>query len=534
MFPENELKDGVPSGALFHQNMLVPMDYRWNNVAITEGWFFFVHKVQDFFVNEIFWPVVKDHRLYFGRLSAVVEGAGKRRVFAIGNYVRQSLLRPVHDWAMNVLKRIPMDGTFDQEKPIRALRKLRCRDVYSFDLKSATDRFPLRFIYQVLHLYFGPRVASCIAHGALGLSSYEVSGLLKKKRTNHPRLVSFVVGQPLGYLGSWPLFTLAHHMLVWLAALTVYPKEERFTRYALLGDDIVIADVKVASEYQWLIRQLGVDISLPKSLISNNGTLEFAKRFWTDELQVDLSPVSCKSLNSVSGILSLLQFADRYSITKLSVLARLRGFGYRVLGKLNSTSIPKLERLKAASLKPVREELLPLEWWIGRGKPLNPYLRGIIVALVLKELAPRQLELVPEERLGDDDKELLERMHYRNWVQDWLRWLHWYSEVISDPAPSLKKLFSAPVVNIHWKKDQIVKEEIKRFGLLYKLYDLGHGKWTSDLIKSFTPPCLTEGGDRYTVSSYGSGKFQLTCQRDDLHKNLSVSERKDLLENPSF
>jgi len=38
---------------------------------------------------------------YPGRLSHSVEaGAGKRRVFAIGNYVNQRLLRPLHNWFM--------------------------------------------------------------------------------------------------------------------------------------------------------------------------------------------------------------------------------------------------------------------------------------------------------------------------------------------------------------------------------------------------------------------------------------------------
>lgn len=44
-----------------------------------------------------------------GRLGQVVEGGGKQRIFAIGNYINQRLLKPVHDWLMEVLARIPMD-----------------------------------------------------------------------------------------------------------------------------------------------------------------------------------------------------------------------------------------------------------------------------------------------------------------------------------------------------------------------------------------------------------------------------------------
>lgn len=72
-----------------------------------------------------------------GRLGCSLEGAGKRRIFAIGNYINQRLLRPVHDWFAAVLRR---DGTFDQARPlVRLIPSTHC---FSFDLKSATDRWP--------------------------------------------------------------------------------------------------------------------------------------------------------------------------------------------------------------------------------------------------------------------------------------------------------------------------------------------------------------------------------------------------------
>lgn len=54
-----------------------------------------------------------------------------------------NLLRPAHDWSMSLLRRIPMDGTFDQERPLRRL--IGKRTLFSFDLSSATDRIPLAF-----------------------------------------------------------------------------------------------------------------------------------------------------------------------------------------------------------------------------------------------------------------------------------------------------------------------------------------------------------------------------------------------------
>lgn len=36
--------------------------------------------------------------------------------------LKQRLFRPVHDWAMAVLRRLPCDGTFHQEAPAAGFR----------------------------------------------------------------------------------------------------------------------------------------------------------------------------------------------------------------------------------------------------------------------------------------------------------------------------------------------------------------------------------------------------------------------------
>ena len=73
----------------------------------------------------------------FGRLRFKLERAGKERVFAIPNAFKQALLRPAHDWCMTVLRLMPMDGTYDQTRPLRRLSSV--RQLYSFDLSVATD-----------------------------------------------------------------------------------------------------------------------------------------------------------------------------------------------------------------------------------------------------------------------------------------------------------------------------------------------------------------------------------------------------------
>lgn len=61
----------------------------------------------------------------------------------------------------------------------------------------------------------------------------------------------------LGYYSSWPLFALTHHAMIWWCAEQVYPQRV-FYRYAVLGDDVVIADEQVAKVYEHALSQMGV------------------------------------------------------------------------------------------------------------------------------------------------------------------------------------------------------------------------------------------------------------------------------------
>lgn len=207
-----------------------------------------------------------------GRLGQVLEGGGKRRIFAIGNYINQRLLKPVHTWLATVLRRLPCDGTFNQHRPLDRL--VGSEVCYSFDLKSATDRWPLFFMFEVFGVLFDREFSSSVVNSTLGLYSFDVP-FVKRRHS----VVSFCCGQPLGYYSSWPLFALTHHLLVWYAAEQVYPGR-RFTRYGVLGDDIVIADQSVAEVYADLLDQLGVKISYQKSLISGrrNSPKDFESR----------------------------------------------------------------------------------------------------------------------------------------------------------------------------------------------------------------------------------------------------------------
>ncbi|KAL5798384.1 hypothetical protein ACOSQ2_003204 [Xanthoceras sorbifolium] len=276
-------------------------------------------------------PVMDDAASRFGEVfcsgvAATPAGAGKLRLFIIGNYVKQRLLKPYHDWAMSVLRRLDCDGTYNQTKPLERL--VRFQNVYSFDMKSATDRWPRVLIYQMIALLFDVYTASSVVNSSLGLSHVLTGPPLVKR---YHRLPFSVVGQPLGYYASWPLFSLSHHMVVWLAAERVYPGSGKFKAYATLGDDVVIADSRVAKEYQEeILSKLEVKISTSKSLISNSGAFEFAKRFRIREGRVDITPISLLQCRTTLGLASI---RNTYNVISLNTMLRLGGAGYRVLAR---------------------------------------------------------------------------------------------------------------------------------------------------------------------------------------------------------
>lgn len=114
------------------------------------------------------------------------------------------------------------------------------------------------------------------------------------------------------------MLALSHHVIVAIAARRVGIRG--FSHYALLGDDIVIANKAVADSYHNIMTEiLGVEINLSKSLISQN-SFEFAKRLVT--LNGEVTPVGAKNLlvavKSNRGIPSILYdlYQKGYALTE--------------------------------------------------------------------------------------------------------------------------------------------------------------------------------------------------------------------------
>lgn len=412
-----------------------------------------------------------------GRFGLKVEGAGKVRVFAIANPLLQKLLKPLHDWIMSVLRLIPMDGTYDQLAPLHRLRGSRV--MYSFDLKSATDMLPSVVTGSMLSGLFGDHVGNGwfeIMTGTAFRSPEKCGSPLRA------RVYRFTRGQPLGFYSSWPAFTLTHHMLVWLAAWRVYPCRI-FKDYALLGDDIVIADEKVAKAYQDIMSEAGGVISLEKSLISHNGCCEFAKRFiYKSHVDggVDVSPVSTANLILAYSSLAASTFESLGCSFTASF--RLRGAGYRTLAKVDRSKPEKvflrlsrrwrrhwLSLYSSSGLVP-----LPLDLWLAFPEKgcLTCYEVGVIRWYLIRSVAPKPID---EESIAllrcfwYGHEEVLERF-LSSFVVSHLKYVKWYCDILFDYECHLGKILDAPVsassIN-RTSEDKI----FSRYGIIYRAWD---------------------------------------------------------------
>ncbi|KAF3651318.1 hypothetical protein FXO37_18064 [Capsicum annuum] len=143
------------------------------------------------------------------------------------------------------------------------------------------NRWPLSVMYSLKSCIFGSTFASSIVNSSLGLNTFIVGRPITKRMYE----IAFLCGQPL-------------------------------------GDDILITNKQVALQYQILLDWLGVTISDAKSIISDTGAVEFAKKFWVKSMQIDLSPISLRLLLSYRTTLGLCTVSNKYPIG-ISVLQRL-------------------------------------------------------------------------------------------------------------------------------------------------------------------------------------------------------------------
>jgi hypothetical protein len=285
----------------------------------------------------------------------------------------QGIMKPLHDWIFSRLRVIVTDGTFNQIGPVRNLlescEELNIRSLYSYDLSAATDRLPVDLQVDLLSEIMGKKLA-LLWKGLLVSRPYRLPKVAKSYNLGFNE-VTYKVGQPMGALSSWAMLALTHHAIVQFAASRVGAKQPKgwFTGYAVLGDDIVISNEAVASEYLCIMDDLGVQVGLAKSLISKTRSLEFAKRTFIrgrDCSPISLAEVSV-SLVNLQAAAELFAKCGRFISLKISHVARFAGFGYKNLAQLpvGFGLNNRLSRLLAYLCRPGGLFPMPFEAWIS-------------------------------------------------------------------------------------------------------------------------------------------------------------------------
>ena len=240
----------------------------------------------------------------YRKISAIPDSEGKTRLIAIGDYWSQTCLKPWHDYLNHVLAKIPQDQTFNQGEGLKSLSFDGSTTYHCFDLSAFTDRFPSRILLGLLTYNCGE---------SKSMAWYDIMNGYAFKFRNPKGFITdlrYEVGNPMGFYSSWPLTTLCHHLILYVACQEL-EKSWYKSKYKLLGDDIVIWDDDLAQKYKSLIHHIGVDISEQKSHVSNS-LLEFAKRIFTP--YGEISPFSVKAgLSETKSYLSFFELINTYT-----------------------------------------------------------------------------------------------------------------------------------------------------------------------------------------------------------------------------
>lgn len=203
-----------------------------------------------------------------GHIAFLQEKGAKARVVAVPNAWHQWLFEPLHRLLDDLAKDLSCSAVHDQNKGAWFIQECQGNNLplACFDLSSATDRFPRELQMHLLDY--------------LGLNKYSeaLEQTCQAWRVTAPPYftgkVNYAVGQPMGLYGSFPLFHLTHCcLLAGIARYVGLPASSM--SFMVLGDDVLVSNMKVAKLYNHLMRDLGVDISRHKSIVSYD-VAEFA------------------------------------------------------------------------------------------------------------------------------------------------------------------------------------------------------------------------------------------------------------------
>lgn len=302
------------------------------------------------------------------------EAAGKLRLFALMDSITQSAMSPLHDYLFSILRSLPNDGTFNQEASIRRSQEkaVTAGKAFSFDLTAATDRLPVVLTASIFSTIVGIEGFGTLWRNIMVKRPFAFNARVAEKLSVSDGPYYYEVGQPMGALSSWPGLAITHHWIVQLAAFRVTNSRKWFTLYEVLGDDIVIFDEAVASEYRNIMAVLGCEINLNKSISSTSRPVfEFAKRTcWGFAIVSGISMAQIRAGWKVGGrVANALQFAragllETTESLLQAILSRNTFSKGRVLASYKTSSVTSQKALSLGILALLGERfqngILPL------------------------------------------------------------------------------------------------------------------------------------------------------------------------------
>ena len=201
-----------------------------------------------------------EDRFTAGNILLNQERGFKLRLAAAPNLLLQIATYPLKTALYDIIRKDESSAVFDQDKGREKVSEWLAQGekVYSFDLSSATHRFPL---YLQLELLL-----------EMGVDPDMVSLVEKISRedwllpTNE--VIRWEVGQPLGLMPSYGMFHLTHLAMVLSRGISA-------DKVVMLGDDVALCGEDAGGIYERLCDDLGLSISQEKTL-SSHKLAEFA------------------------------------------------------------------------------------------------------------------------------------------------------------------------------------------------------------------------------------------------------------------
>lgn len=230
------------------------------------------------------------------RLTQFSEKAGKTRTIAVVDYYSQRALYPLHKSLMDLLRGLSSDGTFSHMNVGKYAQEA-TRDktfIATSDMTAFTDLFPAIIQHKLLlELVEDPELAESW-WTLLAKRNFTVAWSGES--------VSYGTGQPMGAYASWPLCTLAHHLIMHYCAYKKSIKNpNKF--YRILGDDNERTNKVLSIFYEETLLNLGCELNPYKGTVSRPGikysSAEVAKRLYLNGL--DISPLTPGLINSLGN-----------------------------------------------------------------------------------------------------------------------------------------------------------------------------------------------------------------------------------------